>query len=484
MDRSTKFGAAFLCLFGLPFAAFGMFALVQAVHVMGTPTRQPVWMLGVFGLVFSGVGFGLMATSVVGARRLTRQKALEALRPTEPWLWREDWAQGRIQSKTRNDTIGAWIFAIFWNLVSAPTLILVPKAAAAKPAVYIALIFPVIGVFLLIRAIRQTIAYAEFGRTYFEMASVPGVIGGEISGTVQARFPHSPYHGILLRLTSVHRFRTGSGNSQSTTEQILWRDEHKLSSGQLCPGPIGTTFPVSFRIPWDAQATVKLNPRDEYVWLLEALADVPGVDYHDIFEVPVFRTSKTPATPEATVFAQSVAAPQAPERTTISVQQIGNGTEFYFSAARNKGTAISSTAFLAIFAAVSVFLWNTHAPRVFPIVFSLFVLLAFYSTLQQWLGTARVQIGEGALRVQAGLLGGGKWQSVPFANIADIRTKIQTQQGGATGTPFYDIELFRNDGKKLTLGRALREKDEAEWIVSEMRRLCSLNPKSMNAAAL
>jgi len=37
------------------------------------------------------------------------------------------------------------------------------------------------------------------------------------------------------------------------------------------------------------------------------------------------------------------------------------------------------------------------------------------------------------------------------------------------------------DGKKLTLGRTLRDKLETEWLVSEMRRLAGLEQKSMTA---
>jgi hypothetical protein len=37
------------------------------------------------------------------------------------------------------------------------------------------------------------------------------------------------------------------------------------------------------------------------------------------------------------------------------------------------------------------------------------------------------------------------------------------------------------DGKRLTLGRNLRNKHEVEWLMGEMRRLAGLNKKSMSA---
>lgn len=447
--------------------------------------NAPVWLLPFFGVVFSGVGFGLIFLVLNGAKRVQRQQHLEAEHPTEPWLWREDWAQGRVKSQSKSSTIAAWIFAIFWNVVSMPIAILAgPQIIKQKnPAGLIVMIFPVVGVFLLIRAIRQSIALFEFGKTYFEMSSVPGVVGRELKGQIQARFPHSPDHGIHLRFSCVHRVTTGSGNSTSTSETILWRDEADLSSAQLYPGPTGTTIPVSFRIPFDAQPTEKRNTRDEFVWLLEALADVPGIDYHDVFEVPVFRTQQTPTRPEAEKFAAQEPAPQPiarPNAMTVEVHQSVQGTEFYFPAARNKGFAASLTAFLLLFSVVTFFLIH-HAPFIFPLVFGFFSLLLFYMTFQMWLGTTRIVIGRGGMTVQAGWLGGGNIRQIALSEIAAINDRITAQQGGGSGTPFYDIELTLRDGKKVTLGHTVRDKRETEWLVEEMQRLAGVPPKSMVA---
>ena len=485
MNRSTKLGVVFLCIFALPFALGGLAAIKQAIHMAQTgPANAPYWMVAFFGAVFTGVGFGLVFVAFYGAKRLLRQQQLEAEHPTEPWLWRPDWAKGRANSSTSSNTIAGWAFAIFWNAVSMPVGFLVLPAASKQKGLiaYIVLIFPVIGIFLLIRAIRQTIALFEFGHTYFEMSSVPGVVGRELKGQIQARFPHSPEHGIHLRLSCAHRVTTNSGNSTSTTEQILYRDEADLSSGQLCPGPTGTTIPVCFSIPLDAQPTQKRDARDEFVWLLEALADVPGVDYHDTFEVPVFRTQQTPTQAETERFAKPELAQviARPAVATVRVSQQGEGTEFYFPAARNKSFATSATTFGLMFSAAT-FLMFHRAPFLFPLVFGLFSVLLVYISIRLWLATTRVVIGNGGLTLQSGLLGGGKIQRYPLSEISFFKDKITAQQGGATGVPYYDIEVTLRDGKRLRLGQSVSNKHEVEWLLSEMRRLAGVPPKSMTA---
>jgi hypothetical protein len=490
MDRNGKIGVIVLCLFATPFALFGLFALEQAWRTaMGAPGNVPFWYPLIFGLVFSVIGFGLMFVALTGGKRYARQQRMQLERPAEPWLWRADWAQGRVNSNTRGNMISSWVFAILWNLVSAPVAWLVVPAAARQrgPVVFLALVFPALGLFLLIRAIRQTLASFEFGKTYFEMASVPGVIGRELKGTIQARFPHSPDHGVHLRISSAHRVTTSSGNSQTTTESILWRDEADLASEQLCAGPMGTTIPVSFRIPCDAHPTEEINPRDEYVWLLEALADVPGVNYHDIFEVPVFRTAATPTETEATAdragfFGTAAPAPHRPEHLTVEVRESTEGTEFYFPAARNKCFAASTTFFAVIFSGVTFFLIHFRTPFIFPLSFGFFSLLIDYIAATLWLGTTRVVIGN-SLKLRAGMLGGGRVKEMAFSDIASIYDKITAQQGGGTGTPYYDIEMKLRNGRSVTLGSTLSSKREAEWLVSEMNRLAGLQTRALGAVA-
>ena len=488
MNASGKVGVLVLCLFGLPFACFGLFAFSQAIRLaQGGPGNQPFWYPLIFGLVFAGVGFGVIFAAVYGGKLLQRQQRLQAEHPAEPWLWREDWAQGRVNSKTRSSMFSSLIFAVFWNLISMPVAFLaLPQAVKQKgPIAYLVLIFPAIGVVLLIYAIRRTIAFFEFGNTCFEMASVPGVVGLELKGQIQARFPHSPDHGIHLRLSCVHRVTAGSGDSQSTSETIVWRDETDLSSWQLYPGPTGTTIPVAFHIPLDAQPSEKRNARDQFVWILEALADVPGVDYHDIFEVPVFRTAQTPTQAEAEKFAahDPAKAVTRPDRLTVKMRVTAAGTEFYFPAARNKNFAASTTVFGLIFSSITYFLIH-HAPIIFPLAFGFFSFLLLYITVQLWLGTTRVVIGGGGLTVQAGLLGGGKVRPIAFSEIASISDKITAQQGGSTGIPYYDIELTLRDGKTVTLGRGLRDKHEAAWLVDEMRQLVGVQTKRFAAGTV
>ncbi len=438
----------------------------------------------VFGLVFSVLGFGLLAAAVLGPRKVRQRQQRQAENPEQPWLWRDDWAQGRANGETKSEMIRAWTFSILWCLVSAPILLVVPREKLQQqPASLVALGFPMIGAALLVWALRETLRWFEFGKTYLEMNSLPWAIGREVRGTIQTRFPRPPGHGIQLKLTCVNRIVSGSGNHQSTQEKILWRAEKTVAPEQLCPGPTGASIPVCFHIPADAQPTDGTSPRNAILWKLEADADVPGVDYKDLFELPVFRTKDTPTEGPQDAIAASEAV-QPPVRPTILVRPAADGgTEFYFPAARNKSFAAGLTAFVMLW---SGFLWLMivmGAPFLFPLVFGLFDLLLIYGALQLWLGTSSVIIGAGEVRVRSGILGGGSTQKIAFAEVVKLQTAITAQQGGASGTPYYDIQLVRGNGTQTTLGRTIQDKHEAEYLAAEMQRLIEPNPQPMSASA-
>ena len=62
-------------------------------------------------------------------------------------------------------------------------------------------------------------------------------------------------------------------------------------------------------------------------------------------------------------------------------------------------------------------------------------------------------------------------QEIACGEVAKVQTAITAQQGGASGTPYYDIQLVRTDGTQVTLGRTVRDKNEAEYLVAEMQKM-------------
>jgi hypothetical protein len=245
----------------------------------------------------------------------------------EPWLARPDWASGRIRCSWRKGMIGGWVFAGFWNLVTAPTMFFLPEEVLEKGnnLALLGLVFPLVGVGLLIAAARTMLRRRKYGTSVLEMTRVPGVVGGRLEGRIQTGLRHGTAAAVRLSLTCVNRIRRGTGSNRSTQERILWQEESGAAPGSLGAGPSGATIPISFVIPFDCRATDHTQHGDTIHWLLGARADLPGVDFDARFEVPIFRTAQSsPDAPAGAAVERGAAAgpiieparrrPRAPSR--------------------------------------------------------------------------------------------------------------------------------------------------------------------------
>jgi hypothetical protein len=254
------------------------------------------------------------------------------------------------------------------------------------------------------------------------------------------------------------------------------RDEQTVPPTAFEAGPAGLAIPVEVRIPADATETNDTNPRDSYRWRLDVTAAVPGLDYAESFDVPVFRTAASPE-PAAHPAAPDVdAAVERPSDATILVHpSAGGGMGFRFPAARNPGAALGLTGFWLVWSGIVWFLVTHAAPLLFVVVFGLFDALLVMIVASLWLGTSRVVVEAGTVTARTSILGVGIRHRVPCTDVVAVEMPIGMQSGDGSGTPYYDLRLVRRDGSKMLVGRGVRSKREAEWLVGELRRAIGLS---------
>jgi hypothetical protein len=473
MSAKAAFGYGCFLLFLAPFCGVGIFMTIKGLQAAMAGEWSEAGLSLLFGLVFGGVGFGLLAALFYGRKKQQELERLQGTHPAEPWLWRPDWAAGRIEGSSRAKMYQAWGFALFWNLISyavAPVAIAEGYLREGEPLVLLVLVFPLVGAGLLVWAIRATIRQRKFGVSVFRMASVPGVIGRKLEGVILTNTLVRPDDAFRVTLASVNRITTGSGKSRSTREDILWQEERQIR--RVHQVGRASAIPVAFRLPHDVRQSDTSEHGDQIIWRLEASAEVPGVDYHASFDVPVFRTpeSEVPLPPEEEdAFAGRVEDYRQPPDSRIVVRKHRRRTEIYFAPARNPGVAAGITFFLIIWTGITVALPRLGAPIIFPIVFGVFAGLLFFAVFQAWFGSTRVILTPDEAHVSYGPL--PRTRRVLADDIDDLTLKIDMQAGNR---PYYDIQIEKHDGKKLYAGRSIKDKQEAEWLVEQMRDVLEL----------
>lgn len=457
-------------LFAAPFALAGLLVLGLGVHRAMAGAWHDAGVAALVGVVFTGVGVGLVVSTFIAGRKEEARERRRREHPDRPWLWRPDWAAGSIDSADRKTMRVATLFAAFWNLISIPMLVaLLPKVLDADPPkAALVLLFPAVGVALLVWAARTIIRYRKYGLSRLEMDPVPAVIGHGFRGVVHARFPGVPPSSVRVALTCLKRV-VDEGRNRSVQERILWQDERTVAPARARDRTGGATIPVALRIPDDPPPTDPDPSDDRILWRLQVDADVPGVDYAAIFEVPVFGegTDTAGAIQALDESPPPVEEPfQPPPDSKIRVRQTRRGTEIFLPPARNPGAALGLTGFTALWTGAVVLIHELSVPVFFVAAFGVMDVLLVIGTLNLWFGTCRLQADRHELRITGGLLGLGRTRTLSVDEIADLQVKVGMQAGK---TPYYDLRVIPADGgRDLRAATGFRDRRMAEWVADRI----------------
>ena len=470
MKSPRTLPAALGILFLVPFCAIGVVATILSVQALAEGDLEKGGFLFIFGVAFGGAGFGFLAALVFGRRLMVREEAFKLQHPDAPWKWREDWAEGKVRTAGRPAMWAAWVFALIWNAISSSMVFFVPQALEENNlAALIGLIFPLVGVWLIYRAVRFTAQRRRFGEAIVQLDTLPGVIGARLAGTliIPSGFPSDAR--MLLRLTCVNRWRT-RGRSSSSGESIVWQEEAPPAPVYSAGGAV--TVPFAFTIPADATPSDTRGEGTGILWRLSAAARIPGVDFEADFDMPVFG-------PEHGVLPGPHAAPAPGPETGASADVPGSlpegfttrpradgGEEFVLHRWRNGRAALGLASFTALWTAVIVLMIALGAPLFFPVIFGLFDVLLVWFILHMWAGETRVTIDPTGVTIHPRFPVLASSTLLPPGSVSDVRLSMGMQSGSAV---FYNLDLARGTGKTVTIPAFLRNKRDAERVAVLMK---------------
>jgi hypothetical protein len=260
-------------------------ATLLAAMVAITRAREGHWdqsaLAASIMLACGGAGVGASRWVRSHAAAVRPSERLRAANPDAPWMWREDWTAGEVRTSVRADANRLTLIAIAWCIVTLPILFIAPQRAL-RDADYSALpslIFPLTGIAMLAWAMRLRRRLRHYGESRFTLASVPGQIGGSLTGAIQIDHPLPAGQQVALELECINRTTRGAWHNLTTWDWILWR------SDQISMNDSAGSIPVAFLIAPDCRSTDDSNPQSRIVWRLSARA----AGFRAEFEVPVFR---------------------------------------------------------------------------------------------------------------------------------------------------------------------------------------------------
>jgi hypothetical protein len=381
---------------------------------------------------------------------------------------------GHVAGSLKKNVLAAWFFTAIWNLISWPLFYVMFHASqrgnrsVMMPEIIMSL-FPLVGVALLIWAIRQTLQWQKYGDPALDIDFVPIPVGGRFQGRITLQKQPGPMPSFALTLSCIHRVVTGSGKSRSVSETILYHDDQTASAQ---PGGI---IPISFDIPPDAQETDQTNSSDSILWRLRATGAFPGIPFIEQYDVPVGRPLSLPPEQAALVL-KSTAAYQAkiehyqrPADSRIYVRATPDGkTEFFFSAGRNRRMIVV----VGIILCVLLVLFGVIHRGVFSYAILAIGLGLAYAQAMLLFGTTSVTIGAGEVVIRNAMLGFNMGTTtIPAADVVEFKTSIGSSysSNGGNQTTYYDITVVCRDGESKA-GGGMADKMEAEALAAQMGR--------------
>ncbi|MCX7624632.1 MAG: hypothetical protein N2Z21_00220 [Candidatus Sumerlaeaceae bacterium] len=416
---------------------------------------------------------------VVLALRLAKRRRVEQPAVGEvatdllarPWTRRPDWAMGRIESESLGAITGALgCLAVMWNGILAvfiyAWLMQHPSSKDTRVVALVLSLFLLVGIALAVSAIVFALRWRRYGKSYVELETIPGVIGGRLAGRVWAKLRPAPSDEVQLSLQCVRRHTTGSGKDRQQREDILWETSVNVQGGDLALGPNqGVFIPVEFFIPRECETTTSFGGEDGILWRLQVRAKVRGPDYTASFQVPVFVTeaSDSPEAQELEARERRKRLSQGPPpggEVRITPTMTG-GTQLYWPPLRHVVGGLILVLVAAGFIA-AIYLIRDHGAIFAYIVLVLFAVLFGAAAAVALGGSARIQLEpDGRLRLERKVCGMGR----PFeCNAADIAAVERVASGRSGNRLYFTVQLRLADGRKIPINWGMEKEDETSYV--------------------
>lgn len=463
----TKGGVGCLTtMVALPFILGGLAMLIFA-GVLFAKDKPNATGAAIFGAIVLAMGTAMEIGILWLYRAGKRARIRAAESPKQPWLWKDQWASGRLVDSSKQTTFVFGLIAIFWNAVSWTVTLLIgfdEIFGKTKEAMFV-LIFPAVGLILLIAAGWMFVRWRKFGDSVLEIETLPGVVGGWFAGTVQTSVPILTNDGLSIMLRCVNRVTTGSGKNRSTSEYTLYEDEQILTGRLPAARGGGNSIPISFRIPADCEPTSDRGNND-ILWRLRLHGEMPGADYVANFVLPIYHDSFDAAfVPKAEAIAARLRSSQqatAKSRSSLPMTQDAAGRKrFDFPASRNRSTAVFATFFCLFFAGIVAAIIAFGAPLLFAGIFGVATLGIAYACVILWFRSVEITLDRHGVERRRTMLGIRTHHIFRKADVTAARYKITADVNGQS---LYTVSLDLSNSKSESLVSGLVQKDAKELV--------------------
>ena len=503
LDRNMRWGMFSLILVFCAF--FVLIGLAVSYAIIFAKSSRPNKALSLISLrrqwqeKHKDPDYGESFLSFVHEQRHRHSQQQTADKPSQagpsPWLARKEWRSARIRAGAGVKIAVLWFVTALWNGISSPIIFQFNKEwASGNYLILIGLLFPLVGVFLLVHTLRSSAQWLRFRKLVLVLDPFPGAIGGHVGGYLDLNGQHDKHARYNVALECVYSYVSGSGDNRTRRENVKWSESGTARARNTSRGlRLSFRFEVPENLP-----EADVDQSDAYTfWRLKLNADIPGADLNSEFNIPVFKTAEQSSYVSHDVSAQHKQLQQDAARTiqdaveqgrfeqtelhnVMRHQHTAGGSSFEFPMLRNKTAAIFAAIFCGGFGTATYAMWHNFGNHggfgIFVLVFSIpFFLVALLS------GIIMVYLLFNSLKVQFSHQGIHTVRSLMLLplfkrvcsrddiNSLDIKRTASSGQGSKM-VEYYKVFAKTKDYKNITLAEGVKGKDLATQLKAFMEQ--------------
>ncbi len=254
-------------------------------------------------------------------------------------------------------------------------------------------------------------------------------------------------------------------SDDGATTRIVWDDERTFATEMLSRDRSHTAVPVLFAIPYESRPSDAKN--NAVKWKLRVRAKLPGVDYREEFEVPVFKTAES--SPEFRLDESLIQDYVQPADLADELRKAGirleenvlGKTSLVFPMARNVGMSLGLSVFCTVWWGATFATVKFGAPWFVQLMLGVFSLLIGWATADSWFYYCRIDDRKSELAFRGGWFGVGREQRVDKSEVQSVTVQQSAQSGNRV---YFNIQLRTVSGGKHTLARNLPGKRLADTV--------------------
>ncbi len=480
MRTRYKFFVGLTTAVAVPLLASGVFLEVIAVQKAFDDQGLSVLTYMLLGMSLCAIAVSLPFLAVRASQSGSRLDDLREQHPDEPWLWREDWKKQLLRCGSEFP-FGPLFVAALWNVatIGLGLLLFEDWLAESDPVKWAVLILPLVGIGLVIYAIRTFLLWYRFGETRFVLGNLPVPAGGLVEGIAYTSIPleNNPERGFKVSLSCVNEKVRLDRMARTKRSYLLWRDEQRFKGVNSLDDESQVVIPLYFRLPEDCSET-SLQSNDRVTWMLKIEGETPRGAYVSRFTLPVFcDASADERIVEWTDSRSHSAVRYTPQPVTSGLEVIGAGIEvdsandgggstIHLRRARNRALAMLVGLVTAVWWTMTAVLFAKDAPIYFSVLCSLAGAMAIYGSAVLLTFESTIKVTRGMISVRRGPFGKGKLHEYPTINADRLEVETGSRSGGAY---LHNIVLRDRLGERFLIADQISDKSIAEWLVLKIQ---------------